>query len=138
MRALVLVLVLAACGGDDRTSGPIESTVSRAGDRIRVRAVRHALSLAQLDLSRQVGLPVTGIVEVDAALDVPAADFRRARGRLAVRCTDACRVGDDVARLHPSLGARRPASDAFAAEGVSFSHLDFPALEAEVTVADGH
>lgn len=106
MRAAIAIAMalVAACGAGDQpapTSGPIESIVHVSPTAVQLYAVRHRLDLAALPLDGAPVPALVGPIELDAAVTIPLdllrPDATSAYGRVAVRCTGACRVGGDAA-----------------------------------------
>jgi hypothetical protein len=142
--ALALALVVAlGCGSgggsESRTSGPIEDRITRSKTALRFHAVRHEVDLATAPMRELIGLPMSGTVEIGADLVVPIERDRvkwsAAKGSIAMSCTSACRLGDDVAKLVPQT--RNTRVQTLAGEGIEFGHVDLADFAVKVVFAGG-
>ena len=116
--------------------GKLVASSEWLGTTKTIRAQGVEVPLAQLhDLVDRLGLPVTGLANVDLAIDVPNGSAAQINGKLDFRCIR-CRIGDDVAKLQ--LGSNDARSNAFGGGGLDFGHLDVDQLDVAVAIANGH
>jgi type II secretion system protein N len=110
---LAAIGVLVACGSK---SSPDADAIEYEAD----------VDLATQPTSEWAGLPMSGIVHVEAHLQHAKADLSKADGTLRLTCANGCQLGDDKARLYPTY---KPRSIGIAAQGVDFGHIAFDSFE---------
>jgi hypothetical protein len=117
--ALVAVVLLAGCGGDDtadfqnkpRPPAPINVTAAIGGDRVRVSPVRFGSGPVVFIISNQSGAPQTVTFETDE-IGGDTGGIRRSTSEIAARSTGQLKVDppEGIYTLSASAGSIRPAA----------------------------
>jgi hypothetical protein len=117
--ALVAVVLLAGCGGDDtadyqnkpRPPAPINVTAAIDGDRVRVSPVRFGSGPVVFIISNQSRAPQTVTFETDE-IGGDTGGIRRSTSEIAARSTGQLKVDppEGTYRLSASSGSIRPAA----------------------------
>jgi type II secretion system protein N len=97
-----------------------------------------------LPMREVIGLPMSGILEFDVALDLPneksksgktTQNWQKAEGDLRIACPSSCTFGDGKTKLKTKLKNAR--SQAFAADGIDFGKVTLKSLLAKVEIKTG-
>jgi hypothetical protein len=117
--ALVAVVLLAGCGGDDtadyqnkpRPPAPINVTAAIDGDRVRVSPVRFGSGPVVFIISNQSRAPQTVTFETDE-IGGDTGGIRRSTSEIAARATGQLKVDppEGTYTLSASTGSIRPAA----------------------------
>jgi hypothetical protein len=96
-----------------------------------------------LPLRALIGLPMTGKLDIDVALDLPvetragklAANWQKADGTFDFSCPSGCTFGDGKTKLKPILKNR--SQQAIVADGIDFGKVIMDSLDAHADIKGG-
>jgi type II secretion system protein N len=123
-----------------RIKGSLES--SKAGTTIEL--VGDDLPSANLPVRELVGLPMSGVLRFNIALDLPndkpkagkvSPNWLKAEGHVELACPSGCVVGDGKTKLKPKLKNQR--NQAFAEGGIDFGKVNIDSLLGRVEIKNG-
>ncbi|MEM9491986.1 MAG: type II secretion system protein GspN, partial [Myxococcota bacterium] len=127
--------ILAELGG-----GAIEGNVQLSKLAVSADFSTEALPLETLPGvgSAVGGLPMTGGLDLDLAVDLPEGRWDKANGEITLRCPG-CTVGDGKTKIKPKTrpGARARRSMLFAKEGLTVPKLDLGEMSGKIVITDG-
>lgn len=140
MRTLAAVSILVGCGSSPEVPDDhqLHDLSSDTADTLRVRHAGKEVALADLEIARTIGLPVSGTADIAVDITMPKTAgvpvFARAEGTISIACTK-CQLGDDKTKLtfEPGTAGAR----GFLGDGFDFGHLTVDRLEAKVAIGDG-
>jgi type II secretion system protein N len=127
--------------GSGRLRGNV--TVSKGGTSVEVTG--RDLQSQMLPMRDVIGLPMSGVLELDVDLDLPnevqksgkrVQSWQKAEGSIRLACPSGCTFGDGKTKLKTKLKNAR--SQAFAAEGIEFGKVNLKSLLARVEIKTGH
>src|SRR6185436_4387269 len=102
------------------------------------------LQSQMLPMRDAIGLPMSGVVELEVNLDLPnetgktgksAPNWQKAEGDLRIACPSGCTFGDGKTKLKMKLKNQR--NQAFAAEGIEFGKITLKSLLAKAEIKTG-
>ena len=117
-------------------------TVSKGGTTIAVEG--SDLQSQMLPMREAIGLPMSGIVELDVDLELPnetsksgksAPNWQKAEGSLRIACPASCTFGDGKTKLKAKLKNAR--SQAMVGDGIDFGKVTLKSLLARVEIKTG-
>lgn len=138
IRKKVVVDIEATIGG-----GTITGEVDAGKSMVVANVSSKGLSLGDLPgVSDAVGLPMTGQLDADIEIRLPAGKWQNADGKIAVDCVN-CTVGDGVARLELNPRKRNrgrrlvEAAQAWGKSGVTVPRLALGEASARIDISKG-
>lgn len=125
-------------------SGNLKGTIALSKGGVSVDLSGVDLPAANLPMREAIGLPMSGKLELEFALDLPneknkagklAPDWTKAVADISFECPSGCVIGDGKTKLKPKLKNAR--SQAFAGEGIDFGKINVDTMIAKVSIKDG-
>jgi type II secretion system protein N len=103
------------------------------------------LPASNLPMRGLIGLPMSGKIEFEIALDLPnetaknghtGASWQKAEGEIEIGCPSGCTFGDGKTKLKPLLKNR--SQQVMVQDGIDFGKLDIDTLSAKVEIKGGN
>jgi len=125
-------------------SGKLEGNLTVSKDGTSIAFEGNNLQSQMLPMRDAIGLPMSGVVELEVNLDLPnetgktgksAPNWQKAEGDLRIACPSGCTFGDGKTKLKMKLKNQR--NQAFAAEGIEFGKITLKSLLAKAEIKTG-